>query len=106
MYAGKIVETAAPLQLFESPKHPYTKALLESLPDITKPIEDGPLPALAGQPPRMIRGMIPNGCLFSPRCSSKIGAICDEIDPPETIIAEGRTVRCHLYNSHSEHEQS
>jgi oligopeptide/dipeptide ABC transporter ATP-binding protein len=98
MYAGRIVERATPRELFDSPKHPYTQGLLESLPDLSKPVENGPLPALAGQPPRLIDGMIPSGCLFAPRCARRVETLCDEIDPPETDLGDGRSVRCVLYD--------
>jgi peptide/nickel transport system ATP-binding protein len=103
MYAGRIVETATPSELIESPKHPYTQGLLKSLPDITKPAENLPLPALSGQPPRLVDGMIPSGCLFAPRCESRIDTICVKIDPPVTELGGERTVRCVLYDQKETH---
>jgi oligopeptide/dipeptide ABC transporter ATP-binding protein len=64
MYTGKVVEQADVTTLFHEPRHPYTRGLLESLP------EQGPggerLRAITGQPPSLLR--IPSGCSFHPRC--------------------------------------
>ena len=64
MYAGHLVEFGPVADVFERPEHPYTKALLRSVPNRYK--SDGPLPALAGSVPNLSR--LPPGCSFHPRC--------------------------------------
>ena len=65
MYAGQIAEQAAAAQLFVRPRHPYTEALLDSIPQLTPKGE--PLHAIPGMVPRPDR--LPSGCRFAPRCS-------------------------------------
>jgi oligopeptide transport system ATP-binding protein len=95
MYLGKIVETALTEELFQSPKHPYTKALIAAipLPQARQP-EIGPV--LEGDIPIPIN--IPPGCRFHTRCHEKIGAICHEIEPPPVNISGTHIVNCHLYS--------
>lgn len=64
MYAGHLVEFGPVADVFEAPRHPYTKALLRSIP--TRYKSDGPLPSLPGNVPNLSR--LPPGCAFSPRC--------------------------------------
>jgi len=88
MYAGKIVEIADVRQLFNEPAHPYTSALLGSLPDLQKEVEF--LPAIEGQPPRPED--LPPGCSFGPRCRFVFDR-CVEY-PPEFTVAPGHKARC------------
>jgi oligopeptide/dipeptide ABC transporter ATP-binding protein len=91
MYAGKIVEMQTVRGLFYNPRHPYTRALLDSMPKLgTKQ----PLYAVPGQPPDLAN--LPTGCAFHPRCT-RANAHCREEEPPERKIAgvEG-TTRCWL----------
>jgi len=88
MYAGEIVEEAPVDDLFEDPRHPYTWALLASLPSIED--VDARLPAIAGFPPDMVDK--PTGCRFLERCP-----FAEEIcaDHPELVeLGEGRKSRC------------
>jgi oligopeptide/dipeptide ABC transporter ATP-binding protein len=94
MYAGQIVEYAPAAALFADPKHPYTRALLRSLPDWRRPRSADPLPALLGQPPSL--SAIPPGCPFAPRCPQAF-APCPSRVPAETVLEGERTVRCLLY---------
>ena len=95
MYAGQIVEYAPASALFTDPKHPYTQALLASLPDWRRPRTEAPLPTLPGQPPPLTA--IPPGCPFAPRCPQRF-APCPTVVPANTRLEEGaRTVRCLLY---------
>ncbi len=64
MYAGKIVEFGPVAEIFEHPRHPYTKSLLRSIPSRYK--DDGPLPSMSGSVPNLSR--LPTGCAFHPRC--------------------------------------
>ena len=94
MYAGQIVEYASSADLFTSPKHPYTQSLLASLPDWRRASTGQPLPSLPGQPPSLTA--IPPGCPFAPRCPKRF-APCPEVVPANTVLENGRTVRCLLY---------
>ncbi len=96
MYAGQIVETAATRELFDSPKHPYTQALLEALPDISRRAQDGPLYYLPGSPPPLQAGSIPSGCPFRTRCRYVMD-VCHAIDPPLYDL-QSRSARCLLYD--------
>jgi len=88
MYAGRIVELAGTRALFENPRHPYTRALLECLPRLEGPAHT--LVSIEGQPPDM--ATLPGGCRFAPRCTRASDA-CREY-PPERKIAETHWVSC------------
>jgi oligopeptide/dipeptide ABC transporter ATP-binding protein len=66
MYAGRIVEEADTVSLFDSPRHPYTAALLDSIANTGDLARDADLPTIPGAPPDL--RMLPAGCSFSPRC--------------------------------------
>jgi oligopeptide/dipeptide ABC transporter ATP-binding protein len=90
MYAGKIVELQSVRGLFYKPRHPYTKALLDSIPRLgTK----APLYAIPGQPPDL--SALPLGCSFHPRCPYAIDR-CGVEEPTEQRLDDGGTVRCWL----------
>ena len=88
MYAGEIVEEAPIDELFEDPKHPYTWALLRSLPSITE--IDTELPTISGSPPDMTDP--PSGCRFRARCPFA-EAVCEE-HPDLDIVGDRRRARC------------
>ena len=77
MYAGKVFEQAPTAELFERPGNPYTKALLQSVPDPTS--EQGKLFQIPGQPPDLAR--LPSGCPFAPRCQ-RAEEVCTREFPP------------------------
>ncbi|MGH7308343.1 MAG: ABC transporter ATP-binding protein [Candidatus Rokuibacteriota bacterium] len=90
MYAGRIVEMQSVRGLFYDPRHPYTRALLDSIPKLgTKE----PLYAIPGQPPDL--SALPTGCSFHPRCASAIDC-CRTDEPPEHHRGDGSTARCWL----------
>ena len=93
MYAGKIVETAMTRELFKAPKHPYTSALINSVPRLDR--KDERLYSIEGQPPSLMD--LPPGCRFFPRCSFA-QAICSEQQPPEVDIGKGHSVSCWRVN--------
>ena len=91
MYAGRIVEESDEKDIFTNPLHPYTEALLKSIPSN----------AQRGEKLFMIDGMVPNllkenkGCMFAPRCQYA-QPHCFEVEPELTTVGEGRKVRCYL----------
>lgn len=89
MYAGKIVETATTSELFKAPKHPYTSALINSVPRLDR--KDDRLYSIKGQPPSLLN--LPPGCRFAPRCPIA-KAVCREQEPPEVKISGGHYVSC------------
>jgi oligopeptide/dipeptide ABC transporter ATP-binding protein len=93
MYLGRDVETADVVNLFHDPLHPYTRALLRSIPKIDAESRER-LDSIKGVVPDPYS--VPRGCPFHPRCPSFIEDKCDHEDPP-TYLVEGRKVRCHLY---------
>jgi oligopeptide/dipeptide ABC transporter ATP-binding protein len=91
MYAGRVVESGPVRQIFESPAHPYTKALLNSIPRMSDSRQR--LTAIDGQPPDLVS--LPPGCAFAPRCPSAFDR-CRQAAPPQRNLDEQRTVRCWL----------
>jgi oligopeptide transport system ATP-binding protein len=92
MYAGRIVEQAGVLELYARPSHPYTKALLDSIPRPDQ--KGGELAAIGGLPPNLM--LIPAGCSFHPRCTYAQD-IC-RTDPPPALraVGPGRQAACHF----------
>lgn len=89
MYAGKIVETAPTAELFSKPLHPYTRGLIESLPQNAVPGK--PLPTIPGHVPNLAEG--PQGCGFCPRCPNKDWT-CQQSAPPLKEVGSSHLVRC------------
>lgn len=99
MYAGRLVEQAPVADLFDAPLHPYTEALLRSVPQPGR--DDGPrarMSAIPGLPPSLAD--LPHGCAFHARCARGEGnATCVETDPADRAVGgDGslRRVACHL----------
>jgi oligopeptide/dipeptide ABC transporter ATP-binding protein len=88
MYAGRIVEAGSVRDLFTTPKHPYTKALLGSMPKLGSKEK---LLAIPGQPPDL--ATLPPGCAFHPRCPEVL-PICACEEPGEVQVDGSRTARC------------
>ena len=91
MYAGRVVEYGPVMRIFDAPAHPYTKALLNSIPRMSDNRER--LTAIEGQPPDL--SALPPGCSFAPRCPVAY-ARCHVEAPPEFALADGHTARCWL----------
>jgi oligopeptide/dipeptide ABC transporter ATP-binding protein len=91
MYAGKIVENAPIRELFNNPQHPYTQALMDSLPKMEQKVKR--LYSIEGQPPDL--GDLPPGCSFSPRCLKAMD-ICLQENPGHTVVKEGHILSCWL----------
>jgi len=93
MYAGKIMEVGDVFQIFKAPKHPYTQALIRSIPSLIGSVEEmRPIP---GSPPDLVNP--PPGCRFHPRCPYAEKGLCDTKEPPLIQLADGRLVACWLY---------
>jgi oligopeptide/dipeptide ABC transporter ATP-binding protein len=91
MYAGRVVEQGPVRDIFNAPAHPYTKALLNSIPRMTD--NHRRLKAIDGQPPDL--SSLSGGCAFAPRCASAFGR-CHVEAPPEFQVGAGRVARCWL----------
>jgi peptide/nickel transport system ATP-binding protein len=92
MYAGKLVEVAEAVSLYDSPLHPYTQGLLKSIPNIS--LETRELETMPGSPPDLIEP--PAGCRFHPRCPHVMHK-CSHIEPPMTEVENGHRAACWLY---------
>jgi peptide/nickel transport system ATP-binding protein len=91
MYAGRIVEHASRGQIFAAPQHPYTQALLDSIPPL-----DGPRPhrlrTISGAPPSLLN--LPQGCAFGPRCVHRFG----DCEAKPALIGDAHAAACFLVN--------
>ena len=104
MYLGKVVECGDVDTIFHDARHPYTRALLKSIPKL----------GYAGRERlETVRGMVPHpfarpkGCTFHPRCESFMPGVCDRIDPPLVTLSKNADVRCLLYGgTDSEQKES
>jgi peptide/nickel transport system ATP-binding protein len=96
MYLGEVVEEADVVSLFHNPLHPYTRALIRSIPRLGYGRR---------QELHLIEGSVPNpfqrpmGCPFHPRCNEAIPGYCDIVHPQTTTLPDGRKVRCLLYEN-------
>ncbi len=97
MYAGKIVECSDVYTIFKDPLHPYTQALLQSIPRVD--IERGKLSSIPGQVPDLVD--VPEVCRFHDRCKYKMD-VCEKRDPPLVKIGKDHMVSCFLHNSNGE----
>lgn len=94
MYMGKQVERASTIDLFYEPKHPYTKALLQSIPKIGRKT-GARLASIEGMVPDPFN--LPTGCVFHPRCPSFMPGKCDKIAPTWKQLVGDHWVSCLLY---------
>ena len=99
-YGGLLVEYGPRQQVLSQPSHPYTAALLQSIPQLGEPRER--LPSIAGEPPDL--GQLPAGCPFHPRCDAALDVCRTGEPPPVFTLAQGRQVRCWLREQ--EHDRS
>jgi oligopeptide/dipeptide ABC transporter ATP-binding protein len=88
MYAGELVEEGTAVEVLQRPRHPYTRGLIESLPERA---DTGPLPSIPGSPPPP--GQLPPGCAFAPRCPLATAA-CEIAPIPLDPVESGHLARC------------
>src|SRR4051812_26870288 len=93
MYAGKVLEEAPVYDIYARPAHPYTKALLESIPRLD--MKGQQLNVIKGLPPALTAP--PRGCPFNPRCAYAQDVCRQDPPPPAYIVQPGRTARCHFW---------
>lgn len=94
MYAGRLVEVGTVSDVFRDPRHPYTRALRDSSPEVAARSGNDKLPAIPGEPPNI--GKLPDGCAFRPRCARTANRpICAE-DVPELRSADRQLAACHF----------
>lgn len=98
MYAGKIVEQGSVRDLFREARHPYTEALLGSMPKLGS---KEPLYAIPGHPPNLAQ--LPPGCAFHPRCAYAMPQ-CSEQEPADRRLAVDWTARCWLLDQQAKEE--
>ena len=94
MYAGRVVEVAPVAELLRDPLHPYTRALMEALPDPDPDNRARERPALPGEPPSLVSP--PPGCRFHPRCPIAKAGWCDVEEPELREMRRDHFVSCHL----------
>lgn len=95
MYAGRLVEVATVREMFTDPKHPYSQALISSLPTLDNRGQFKGIPGLA---PSLLR--LPSGCAFHPRCPLASDRSRNE-KPKVNVLPGGRLVACHIYDQES-----
>ena len=95
MYLGKVVEEGEVVDLFENPKHPYTRALLKSIPKATYYKQTTDLATIEGSiPSPYVR---PQGCSFHPRCPDFMSGVCDDVEPELIELGRDHQASCLLY---------
>ncbi len=99
MYLGKVVEQASVWDLFDDPQHPYTAALLKSIPMVEEEVKER-LASIKGSVPDPYN--LPPGCRFSTRCDAFMPGVCDKAEPPLIETKPGHLVRCFLWGGRDE----
>ena len=95
MYLGRVVELGSVDAIFHAPRHPYTRALLQSMPSIHAAVRTK-LPTIEGSIPHPYNR--PAGCPFHPRCPEAMPGRCDRVEPATRDVAPGHAVACLLYD--------
>lgn len=101
IYAGSIVEYASVKDMYETPGHPYTKGLFNSIPSLDEDVES--LTTIKGNPPDP--SALPSGCRFHPRCD-KCMEICKHTNPELREISPGHFIACHLFKKGEEESEN
>ncbi|MGH6894895.1 MAG: ABC transporter ATP-binding protein [Dongiaceae bacterium] len=92
LYLGRLMEIGPAEQVFAGPHHPYTEALLSAIPAVDQ--RDKARIRLSGEIPSAVSP--PSGCVFQTRCPRKLGAICEQREPPLINVDSGHAIRCHI----------
>lgn len=100
MYLGTVVEKGPVVKIFDSPKHPYTRDLIRSIPKLNTP--EKRLATIQGNVPDASR--LPSGCAFHPRCREIIGETCRQEQPVLEEVEADHFAGCFLYSRHGEAE--
>ena len=95
MYLGQVVEVGSVDSIFHASKHPYTKALLRSIPSVLSDPRTK-LPTITGAVPHPYNR--PSGCPFFPRCSDFMPGVCDVQEPSLLPVGDKHAVSCFLYH--------
>ncbi|WP_109484139.1 ABC transporter ATP-binding protein [Paraburkholderia sp. C35] len=106
LYVGRLLEIGPAAAVFDGPHHPYTEALLSSVPVLDLPelpdLSDGEVRSEAKVQRIRLEGELPSpavppsGCVFHTRCPRKLGALCEQQDPPYADAGDGHRIRCHI----------
>ncbi|WP_439615151.1 ABC transporter ATP-binding protein [Shinella sp.] len=91
MYLGRVVETATRAELFSTPRHPYTRALLAAVPSFAADAGQGPEAKITGELPSPLNP--PSGCVFRTRCPMAVEA-CAKVVPPPVAFSDTHHVAC------------
>jgi peptide/nickel transport system ATP-binding protein len=94
VYLGRVVERGPVEEIFSAPRHPYTRALLDSIPS-TQSVARRRLPSISGSVPHPFHR--PSGCAFHPRCRYAIADLCDRTEPDTGPVGPAHEVTCHLH---------
>jgi peptide/nickel transport system ATP-binding protein len=94
MYLGRVVEEGPVDAIFHEARHPYTQALLRSIPSIRSTARSE-LPTITGSIPHPYNR--PTGCPFHPRCPQAMPGTCDAAEPGLTVVGAAQAVSCFLY---------
>ncbi|MGC4061091.1 MAG: ABC transporter ATP-binding protein [Aquabacterium sp.] len=89
MYLGRVVESAPTRALWASPRHPYTRALMDAVPDQSRRRQAAPIKGELPSPQD-----VPTGCRFHPRCPLAT-ELCARVEPQLEHVGEGQSVACH-----------
>lgn len=93
LYLGQVMESASVWDLFDNPQHPYTKALLRSIPMVQSEPKER-LETIEGAVPDPYH--LPSGCRFHPRCTRFVEGLCDQKEPDQVEISLDHTSKCFL----------
>ncbi|MEM7035202.1 MAG: ABC transporter ATP-binding protein [Chloroflexota bacterium] len=99
MYLGKIVEKTDIDSAFYNPQHPYTRALLRSIPKLEEQVQERLAVIKGNVPDPSVR---PQGCAFHPRCPEVLPGICNTIEPSVITLDGGQEVRCLLHGGYDQ----
>jgi peptide/nickel transport system ATP-binding protein len=94
VYLGRVVERGPVEEIFTAPRHPYTRALLDSIPSM-QAVARKKLPSISGSVPHPFNR--PSGCAFHPRCRQAVAQLCEKTEPETRLLSPEHGVTCHLY---------